>query len=371
MNARIRHLLKRDRAAIIEEWVDRLITTVGDQYAERPRQELCGTVTQAYDAYADAILEDDYQPINRFIDKITRMRLEAGFKLSDVQKAFELFRQIVVPRFAAETTTEGFLAAVTRVNCCLAYTIHRFSDRFQSMHEKKILENRVRENERMATIGQITTSLSHEIRNPLSAVKMNLQILKKNKDIRGNDQRRIDISVGEVKRLEGILEELLDYAKPLQLNYGEHAVNRILTASVELMEARFKARDIAVAVDLAPENPEMTVDREKLVQAVINILLNALEASPAGAAIEIGSRIVPGGDGGVEVTIADEGHGVPERHLPGLFKPFFTTKSKGTGLGLSNARRIIEAHGGRIEGLNRRPRGAVFNIFLPRELIVS
>ncbi len=223
----------------------------------------------------------------------------------------------------------------------------------------------MRETERMAYIGQITTSLSHEIRNPLSAVKMNLQILKKNPQLEGNDQRRIDISVREVMRLEGILEELLDFAKPLQLKTGSCSVNALLSAALELLEMKFKQERVAVVTHFDPELPYIAGDGEKLGQAFINILLNALEASAPDTAIEISSAIDVTGDNGVKIIITDEGSGISEKHLPEIFKPFYTTKSKGTGLGLSNASRIIEAHRGRIEFGNREPSGALFRIRLP------
>ena len=525
-----------NRRKIIDEWVDRLHKEVGDQYAARPRAELVETVTTAYDADVKAIIEDDYTAINQFINKITGMRLEAGFLMSDVQKAFELFRIIIVPLLVEQTTLEEFSAAIVRLNQCLNYTIHRFSDYFQKMHEKEIIahnrmleeqvrartaelqaseikyktlveeindgyfvvqgdtivfannafcrmhgysqdevigkdffvfvapesrkavigtdrlssgagldggsglpdaggilnrvselsnvenagpgestssagtagtlqylrlnkdqsrspteilskkaryanrlskigicrditsrvemEKKIRETERMAYIGQITTSLSHEIRNPLSAVKMNLQILKKNARIKGNDQRRIDISVREVNRLEKILQELLDFAKPLQLNPGTHETNRILTDSVELLEMKFKEKAIAIVADLDPGLPKMKVDRQKLEQALINILLNAMESSPRESSIQIATSFDER-NGDCVVTIADEGHGIPQGHLADIFKPFFTTKSQGTGLGLSNAYRIIEAHGGRIVVDNRQPAGAFCKISIP------
>lgn len=493
---------QKNREDIIEEWVYRLKREVGVQYTSQPRQELLKTVTAAYDANILAITNNNFNQINRFITRIAKKRLEAGFLLSDVQKAFELFRHIIIPRLAVAETLDEFLPVVTRLNHCLNYTIHRFSDYFQSLHEKQILEHnrrleeevkartadlqeselkykmlveeindgyfviqseiivfanhafcamhgcspeevigkkfytfvapqsrdkvieiynrpagkketprtfeylrltkkndeypteilakyarygdkpsnigicrditnrvamekKVRETERMAYIGQITTSLSHEIRNPLSAVKMNLQILKKNPLIKGNDQRRIDISVRQVMRLDGILEELLDFAKPLQLKTGNYNVNNLLSASIELLEMKFKGETLTVVTNFDPNLPLIVADGEKLGQAFINILLNALEASTPGSTIEISSTIDATDGNGVKVIIADEGYGVSEKQIPEIFKPFYTTKSKGTGLGLSNAGRIIEAHKGRIDVENREPSGAVFEIFLP------
>ena len=494
----------QNRQHIVQQWAGRLHTEVGEQYARRSLRELLGTVSEALEANHRVLIHGDYRYIDRFIDKITRMRLEAGFLLSDVQKAFELYRSIVIPMLAKETTTEEFCENVTKINQCLAYTIHRFSDHFQDMHEKKILEHnrrleeevrartaqlreselkyktlveeindgyfviqdevivfanqaycqmhgyssnevlnrryhdfidpksrrevieiyqkslleqpapstfeylrlnrdgrsipteitakvtryenkisnigicrdiskrvemeqRVREAEKLAYIGQITTSLSHEIRNPLSAVKLNLQIIQRNAQLQGNDQRRIDISTREVIRLERILTELLDFAKPLQIEIDLCRVNVILSSCLELLEMKMTEKGLTKRISYGQSIPEIQGDNEKLGQAFINLFLNAIEASPKGGQVLVKTRYRPNGwtRPRVDVFIEDEGAGVPEEHIGDIFKPFFTTKSRGTGLGLSNVKRILEAHGGGVDVENRRPCGASFHVFLP------
>lgn len=494
---------ERYRATIIREWVQRLSTEVGEQYARRPKKELYGTVTEAFDADFQVLLHDDYQAINRFIDKITRLRLASGFLLSDVQKAFELFRTISIPLLAQHCSLGEFAEQVVKVNRCLAYTTHRFSDHFQRMHEEKILEHnrrledevrkrtaelresqrkyrtlveeitdgyfvvqkeaivfanqafcqmhgyaleevmgkkfsifvakedrsrvisiykrsltrkaaprtfeyqrltkdgstfpteilakntlyentlssigicrditqrqqmeqRVRESERMAYIGQITTSLSHEIRNPLSAVKMNLQILKNHPKLRGNDGRRIDISVREVMRLERILNQLLDFAKPLSMEFDLVDVNKLVVSCGELLEMKIKEEKMEIVTDLDPSLPRIRADAERLSQALINLMLNAIEASPVESQIRLKTRLLPdGGSPQALISVEDEGGGISESERGEIFKPFFTTKSKGTGLGLANIKRIVEAHGGKVEVSNLPLRGASFAILLP------
>jgi PAS domain S-box-containing protein len=500
----IADFFQNKRETIIAKWVDDIKTQIGGMYTGRDIEEIIGTVSEAYDANIHILLHDDFTFINRFIKKITQMRLEAGFLLSDVQKAFELFRSISVPLLARETAVEEFSDTIIRINRCLTYTIHRFSDLFQSMHQAKILEHnqrleeevrartaalkaselkykilveeiqdgyfvvqdevvvfanpafgqmhgyepsemigkkfysfidpqirgkligdyhktlkkwgsprvfeylrltrdgtsypteilakvteydnklstigicrditervmmeqKVRETERMAYIGQITTSLSHEIRNPLSAVHMNLQILKKNPQLEGNDQKRIDISIREVRRLESILKELLDFAKPIQLNFKRESVNQILITSIELLEMKCKEEKITLTTQLDPRIPPITLDREKLEQALINLLLNALETSSAGSHIHIESRYIKTNRKVAQIVVSDEGCGILEKNLDDIFKPFFTTKTRGTGLGLSNVKRIAEAHKGWVEVENRVPRGASFKLYLPAQ----
>ena len=495
--------LTRYREAIIEEWVHRLHTQSGSQYAARPVEELYGTVTEAYEADYQVLVHDDFRAMDQFIEKITRLRLTAGFPLSQVQNAFELFREVAVPLLAKEFSGQQFFKSIPPINRCLAYTIRRFSDYFQEMHEKTIRENnlqlekqvqvrtaeliesekkyktlveeisdgyfvvqnekivfanrafaeihscltedmigksiysfiapesiqkirtiysrsfqneqapkayeymrqtldgrsfpteilarladyenrpsilgicrditervkmeqRVREAERMATIGQITASLSHEIRNPLSAVKINLQILRKNLHLDGNDKRRLEISEQEVMRLERILLELLDFAKPLKLFRTACDINRALSSAVELLEPKFKQKDIAVVCSLEPALPFVWADGEKLGQAFINLLLNAFEASSTTSKVQVTSRrVCSEAENYILGSIKDEGPGIDQEAFDHIFEPFFTTKTGGTGLGLTNVKRIIESHGGRIEISSGESQGVSFDVWLP------
>jgi signal transduction histidine kinase len=231
------------------------------------------------------------------------------------------------------------------------------------------MDQRIRQTEKMAYIGQITTSLSHEIRNPLSAVKMNLQIMNRNARLRGNDQRRIDISIREVIRLERILTELLDFAKPLQVEFAQCRINSILDSCLELLEMKFMEKNLSKVTSYGSGIPCIMGDREKLGQVFINLLLNAIETSPEEGSIYVTSlHHADGEKPRVEVLIEDEGPGVPREFLSEAFKPFFTTKSKGTGLGLSNAKRILDVHGGWVcveNRISRYPRGACFHVFIP------
>lgn len=496
--------LRDSREEILREWIHRLRTEVSGQYAARPLEELRGTVSEALDANYRVLAADDFGPINVFIDKITAKRLEAGFQLSLVQKAFELYRSILLRLLAPRTSGGELYEATERINRCLAYTIHRFSDHFQHMHERQIMEHnrrleetvrnrtaelresqlkyktlveeitdgyfvvqgeeivfanrafcrmhgatlqevlgskyfshvapedrervmrihhrsiarksetprsfeytritrdgsrypteilakvtlfdhklsnigicrditerikmeqRMREAERMAYIGQITTSLSHEIRNPLSSIKMNLQILKKNERLDGNDRRRIDISAKEMVRLESILKELLDFAKPLQLRPVLTDINRLAASSAELLDMKFTEKQLRVIHSLDPEVPLLRADPEKLEQVFINLLINAVEASQPNGTISVGTALrVEHNARMVEIAVTDDGTGLPEDCGEEIFRPFFTTKSKGTGLGLSNVKRIVEAHGGWVTAGNRNRCGCFFKAILP------
>lgn len=232
--------------------------------------------------------------------------------------------------------------------------------------ERVKMERKVREAERMATIGQITTSLSHEIRNPLSAIKLNLQVIKKNAMLKGNDGRRIDISVQEVKRIERILQELLDFAKPLSLKPKPADIHALMRRCTELLDEKFKEKSLCVCVEQASPMPKIPLDTEKFQQAVINLLFNAIDASPDGGTIHIGIALTwHHAKRFAAIRIQDEGPGIPSHQLEEIQKPFFTTKTRGTGLGLTNTERVARDHGGWLEIDDRLSCGAAFTLIMP------
>ncbi len=226
-------------------------------------------------------------------------------------------------------------------------------------------EKRIRESERLAHIGKLTTSLAHEIRNPLSSVKMNSQIILKNTDFSGNDKKRVEIIVKEISRLERILDEMLDFARPVKLNLEPVSINSVLDSCLEIMDARVREKNIIVKKLYARKLPQILVDHEKIEQAIINILLNAVEVLPGGGHIEIVTKQLRSDDGALRVEISDDGPGISMEDLPYIFDPFFSNKKKGTGLGLSNMKKIIEAHGGTGNVTLRKPHGARVSLTIP------
>jgi PAS domain S-box-containing protein len=301
------------------------------------------------------------KPLSRFVDPEDHKKIEAIYRRSHQEKSGSyLYEYLRLTKDGRSLFTEITIRTTHYENRLVDISICR------DITERVGMEQRMREAERLAYIGRITASLSHEIRNPLSAVKMNLQILKKRELLQDNDARRVDISIQEVMRLEGILSELLDFAKPLSLKITICHVNQILTSCLELLQIKFDQKKLAIIPTLDSAMPEMQADREKLSQAFMNLLLNAFEASDEHGTLWIRSRYHPQpGTHKLEVMVEDEGTGLPKKLLDDIFKPFFTTKEKGTGLGLTNVKNIIEAHKGRIEAENRHPHGAIFRIWLP------
>ena len=223
----------------------------------------------------------------------------------------------------------------------------------------------MRESESLVHIGQLTTSLAHEIRNPLSSVKMNIQILLKNVAFDGNDKRRMEIMSTEISRLEKILAEMLDFAKPLRLYLEPTSINDVIESCLDIMDVKIKEKNIAVKKKYSKRIPRVTLDRDKLEQAIINVLLNSVEALPAGGGIGILTRKETSNGSSIRVEITDNGPGITEEDLLYVFDPFFSNKKKGTGLGLSNAKKIIEAHGGKVSLTARQGQGIHFCLTIP------
>jgi PAS domain S-box-containing protein len=226
-------------------------------------------------------------------------------------------------------------------------------------------EKRIREAERLAHIGELTTSLAHEIRNPLSAVKMNLQILSKTVKLGGNDRRRAQIVADEVTRLERILTEMLDFAKPVKLNVEPTEINRVVDSCLAVLGAKLKEKGAVVRRDLSKRMPVVHMDADKVGQAIINVLINSLEASEQRCRITITTRMILRNGRRVAVDILDNGPGINEADFPYIFDPFFSRKKSGTGLGLVNVKKIVDAHGGTVKVTPVKPHGTLVTLAIP------
>jgi len=491
--------------SIIEEWVTTL-HSLSSSYAKRRREELVETVTEAFLSDLEFLTFNRLTRMERFIDYITEKRLATGFPLSDVQRAFELFRSIVTKRLVAERRLKLLAESGEAINACLSYTIHRFSDLFQHMHEGSIrrhaedlekevtvrtaelaeserryktlveemndgylviqdgrivfanqafcrmhgttsdgvvgqqflkfvapewrerlgaayldtcaegqeaitieyqrlgcdpgrvateikaktvdlgqglvtigvcrdiservaMELKVRENERLAYVGHLAASLSHEIRNPLSSINMNLQILSDTLDVDGFNRRRLDITVREVSRLENILRQLLDLSRPVSIELSLADVHELVQSCVDLVEPKTAERNLQIVQRYGRFLPQCILDAKKVQQALLNLMLNAIEVTDEGKRIIVFAKTVRSGrDEFLELGVRDSGPGIDPDLVPRLFDAFYTTKAQGSGLGLSNVKRIVEAHQGRVEVRNHRGSGATFVMRLPWRL---
>jgi signal transduction histidine kinase len=217
--------------------------------------------------------------------------------------------------------------------------------------------------ERLATAGKMAASFAHEIRNPLSSIKMLTQILMRKRDIpEARREKSLRSILEEIERIDVIVKGFMDFARPTTLDRTLQPLNPVLQEVLELMEANLNHHRIALIRKLDPELPPLSFDRDKLKQVFMNIVLNAMEAMPEGGILEV---LTTRDLERVRIDIVDTGAGIPEDVQERLFEPFFTTKPQGTGLGLANAKRILEQHGGDIQLGSRVGEGTTVSLWLP------
>jgi PAS domain S-box-containing protein len=230
--------------------------------------------------------------------------------------------------------------------------------------EFKQLREKVYESEKLAAVGQLAAGIAHEVRNPLSSIKMSLQILEKRMHPEGNDLKRFQIAQREVERLEQLVNDVLIYARPAALQAKPCDVHRIVEHVLAMAEKGIADKNIVVQTRFEDHLPMLMADADMLEQAFLNICRNALDAMQDGGRLRIAARRTDDGTA-LEVEVEDNGCGIDEKDKAHIFNPFFTTKSSGTGLGLTPVQKIVELHRGSIEILSKKGEGTRAIVTLP------
>jgi PAS domain S-box-containing protein len=221
--------------------------------------------------------------------------------------------------------------------------------------------------ERLATLGQVAAGIAHEIRNPLVGIGSTAALLRE--DVEPSDPRRVDLDVilNETRRLDRIVNQIIDYARPRELAPVVFNLADIVQEVLKLLDASIAAKGIRVKSALHPMLPPLQADRDQMKQVLLNVFQNAIEAMGAQGTLNIAAfESRRDHDQGMVITVADTGAGISPQDLSHVFQPFFTTgKSKGTGLGLAICRNIIEAHAGDIQLTSQPGHGTTMRIWLP------
>jgi signal transduction histidine kinase len=238
------------------------------------------------------------------------------------------------------------------------YTQHRH------LRELRALEAEMERGERLATVGNMAAAVAHEIRNPLNAVSMGIQRLRVEFEPAPREEyvRMVDLVQGEVRRLNTIVEEFLSLARPMPLTREPIAPAALLDEVLRLVESQARGAGIAIERAIPDGLPVLHADRDRIKQVLLNLLLNAIQAMPSGGILGLAAAA---SGGTLTVSVTDTGAGIPRDLLPKVFEPYVTTKATGLGLGLAIARRIVEAHGGRIEAESDPGRRTRFQFTLP------
>ncbi|MBP3406095.1 MAG: PAS domain-containing protein [Kiritimatiellae bacterium] len=231
--------------------------------------------------------------------------------------------------------------------------------KLRDVTEKRAREADAVESGRADAVGEMAASMAHEIGNPLNALSLNLQLLKR----KYPDEVDLAVAQKELSRLNGIIREFLGAFRPAKAQLAPGSVADPLKDALAALKNVFEDRRIRVALDLPGTLPAVAVDRGQMEQVFFNLMKNALEAMKDGG--ELAIEIVHD-DTSVSVSFRDSGSGMSDEALARLFEPFRTTKKKGTGLGLMISRRIVAAHGGEIAVSSEEGRGTTFTVKLPR-----
>jgi signal transduction histidine kinase len=229
---------------------------------------------------------------------------------------------------------------------------------------------RLVQSERLAAIGRLAAQITHEIRNPLSSIGLNIELL--GDDVEHLPAHRqaevraiLDAVLAEVRRLAEITEGYLRFARLPAPQKTEADVGDLCAGLVAFTQGDAANRGVHVELHVEPDLPAVAVDADRLRQALLNLLRNGLEAAGKGGTVRISARRHPEGDDGVDLVIEDNGPGVPQSSREKIFSPFFTTKKEGTGLGLVVAREIAREHGGDLSVVDGALGGAAFVVRLP------
>ncbi len=234
----------------------------------------------------------------------------------------------------------------------------------ERMEERLAISERQRlENERLAALGSLASTLAHEIRNPLNAMSLLLSRLGGSKTTAEQREYVVSDLRSEIGRLDRLVGDILDYARPIQLNRSPLDLRHVLTQICDFYQDVFLAHRIVLELNLPESEVTISGDIDRLKQCFVNLVQNAVDVAPQGSVISIGLSVM--GDG-ADITMADEGSGINVEVIERIFDLFFTTKEQGTGLGLSTVKKVIDAHHGRVQILNRTDRvGALVKIWLP------
>ncbi len=232
----------------------------------------------------------------------------------------------------------------------------------RDLGEVRRLQAEIQRQEKLVALGGLAAGVAHEIRNPLSSIK-GLATYFGGKFAEGSEDREVaGVMIREVDRLNRVISELLEFARPTDIQSRLTDINELLRRSLQLVQQDAAAKQIVIEPHLSEDLCPVGVDPDRVSQCLLNLYLNAIQAMPQGGRLEVASALQ---NNRLSITVSDTGNGIEPENLEKIFNPYFTTKPKGTGLGLAIVHKIIEAHGGRIHVDSVPGKGTRFRMLLP------
>ncbi len=234
----------------------------------------------------------------------------------------------------------------------------------KDLREVYALRREILRNQRLASVGRLAAGVAHEVRNPLSSIKGFATYFKERYRERPEDQQAAGIMIQEVDRLNRVISQLLDFARPIKVVPKAAAVPQLVADSLKLVEARAQEKGIKIETNIGPRLRTAFLDPDGVKQVLLNLYLNAIDALEAGGSLLVSAAAQDQGRW-VVFKVSDTGHGISKENQAQVFDPYYTTKSTGTGLGLAIAHNIVDAHGGRIEVDSAPGAGTTMTVRIP------
>jgi PAS domain S-box-containing protein len=238
----------------------------------------------------------------------------------------------------------------------------------RDLTEEKRTEELIRRLDRLTSLGQLSAGIAHEIRNPLTSINFNVQLLAKKGASTETAKQLLDDTQEGIDRIRSLVKGMLDFAKPSLPSLKSDSLLRVVRGAVGLMDSQLKEKKVEVVCDIQDHLPQVVLDAHQIQQVLVNLLLNGMEAMPEGGVIRITGRHENGSrkrNDHVVLNITDKGCGISSDHLSRIFNPFYTTKPEGTGLGLSIVHKIMEQHGASVDVVSEHNSGTTFILRFP------
>jgi two-component system sensor histidine kinase HydH len=233
---------------------------------------------------------------------------------------------------------------------------------FKDLREIKELKREIVRSQRLAAIGRLAAGVAHEIRNPLSSIKGFATYFRERYQDVAEDQQVAEIMIGEVERLNRVISQLLEFARPLKIEKKEVSLPELLEHSLRMIEDDAIQKNITIKKDIHTIPQSVWLDGDRLKQVLLNLYLNALESMDEGGSLIVSAYV---DDKTLTLKISDTGKGIPDNEIGSIFDPYYTTKSSGTGLGLAIVHKIIEACEGQISVQSKLGSGTEFLLHIP------
>lgn len=306
-----------------------------------------------------------------FLTGISRTEL-IGASLPQFRRIFKLLSKSSSPTILSELSLDTPNNENLMVEVSARFVSYNGQKLIQAIardvSEQRALTDRMVQADKMVLLGQLSAGVAHEIRNPLAAINLNLQVLQRKLESDSTCAMYLETAMQGVERISKIIDATLNFARPAMTSPKAENINQIILSSLELVESTFGRKTITVNLSLAESLPLISLDFKQIQQVFINLFTNAADAIRAKGEISIQSYrelLTRRGDQFIVVAIKDSGIGISEEDLTKIFDPFFTRKAEGTGLGLPITQRIIHQHGGSIDVESSNGKGTTFYVKLP------